>query len=306
MDNTMTSTCNDNNVRALASRNPDDLLIHTPPGGYPYHNPLPPPPSMWPQAPLMLRPTPNSNTEVRGIRYASSSEYLNISGFGAECALPINIGAEEPGKSFVVDFETAYFVGTLLMRIRHAPAAEPNHQMPSSYFDGKKRRFQAIIKGRFKQELSMSQCVTGQIFDRATGTLPAKWIVSSAIRLLSTLSPQLEATIDGMQPKFLAPLAATAHSVLQYPIVEEPPSRHGIDTASCPNEKERSRREPRSWYRGAKDLEHAVEEPPSDSEHSMLFDVFRATNACPKHSTTSSSTSKPHSSVTSQIGRAHV
>ena len=279
------------NIRPLAYCNPDDMPLRTP-HSYRCHeinDPLPPPPTKWPQAPLMLRPTPKSSTRVRGVRYASSDEYLDLDGFGNGCILPINTGAEEPGKSFVIDFETVYFIGTLLMRIQQAPAAEPSSQLPASYFDGKKRRFQSVIKGRFKQELSMSQCVTGQMFDRASGKLPTKWIVSSAIRLVSALSPQLEASIDGLQPKFLAPLAATAHSVLQYPIVEEDKSSHVFNTASSLDEM--AHHQHGSHDRGAKDLECPVEEPHANSDHSILPDVLRASNLQSKHSTTSSSTS---------------
>jgi Protein of unknown function (DUF1769) len=278
------------NIRPLTHCNPDGMPLHTP-HAYPLHeinDPLPPPPTKWPQAPLMLRPTPNSSTRVRGVRYASSDEYLDLDGFRDGCILPINTGAEEPGKSFVIDFESTYFIGTLLMRIQQAPAAEPSSQLPTSYFDGKKRRFQSVIKGRFKQELSMSQCVTGQMFDRATGKLPTKWIVSSAIRLVSALSPQLEATIDGTQPKFLAPLAATAHSILQYPIVEENTSSQ-VFNATRPLD-DMAHRLHGSYYRGAKDLECPVEEPHANSDHSILPDVLRASNLQSKHSTISSST----------------
>ena len=249
---------------------PDDLPIHKP-HAYPCrstNDPSTAPPSKWPQAPLMLRPTPKSNTKIRGIRYSSSKEYRDYAGFCAGCILPINTGAEAPGKSLVVDFESKYFVGTLLMRIQQAPPAEPANQTSTSYFDGKKRRFQAIVKGRFKQEMSMSQCVTGQMFDRPTGKLPAKWIVSSAVRFLSTLAPQLEATIDGREPRFLAPLAATAHSVLQHPIEEE----KEVYCSTC-SEEEKDHLLNYKLYQGAQDLEVAVEEPPANSEQSILPEV---------------------------------
>lgn len=246
------------------------LPIHKP-HAYPCrstNDPLTAPPSKWPQAPLMMRPSPNSNTKIRGIRHSSSQQYLDFAGFCAGCILPINTGAEAPGKSLVVDFETKLFVGTMLMRIRQAPPAEPANQTSTSYFDGKKRRFQAIIKGRFKRELSMSQCVTGQIFDRPSGKLPAKWIVSSAIRFISALAPQLDATIDGEKPKFLAPLAATAHAVLQYPVEQQ------VDMYCSDCHKDESDNVMNyNFYPGADDLENSVEEPPANSEFSILPEV---------------------------------
>lgn len=84
----------------------------------------------------------------------------------------------------------------------------------NDYFEGKKRKFHAVVKGKFKRALSMNQCVTGQTFDRPSGRLPARWIVTAFIKFISTLAPQLEATLDGNRPRFLTPLVATAHTVV--------------------------------------------------------------------------------------------
>ena len=131
--------------------------------------------------------------------------------------MPINNGTETIGESLVIDFESTYFIGTLLLRIKQAPvppSTTTTKQNTTSYFDGKKRKFQAVIQGKFKKSLPMSQCVTGQAFDRPAGRLPARWIVTAFIKFISTLAPQLEATIDGNKPRFLSPLVSTAHTVL--------------------------------------------------------------------------------------------
>ncbi len=181
---------------------------------------LPSPPSQWPQAPLMIRPTPHTSTKIRGIRRAGSLEYEHFAGFCAGCILPINCGTELPGESLVIDFESTHFVGTLLMRIQQAKCLDKDqtHHSTQSYFDGKKRKFQAVIKGRFQTPLPMNETVTGQTFHRPAGNLPARWIVTSFIKFISTLAPQLEVTLDGSAPRFLTPLVATAHTVLQRPI----------------------------------------------------------------------------------------
>jgi hypothetical protein len=138
---------------------------------------LPAPPDKWPQAPVMMRPTVGSETKIRGIRYAGTESYQDFGGFCAGCILPINTGREKPGKSLVIDFESPHFVGTLLMRIRDIP---PVHDAPdytqdgTSYFDGKRRKFQATVKGKFKTPLKMNECVTGQIFERPAGQMPAR------------------------------------------------------------------------------------------------------------------------------------
>lgn len=168
----------------------------------------------------MIRPTPGSTTKIRGIRYVSERQYRHVPGFCAGCVLPVNTGKEIKGKSLVIDFESAHFVGTLLMRIRDIPKAEKeSEENEKSYFENRKRRFQAIVKGKFKTPLKMCECVTGQAFSRRAGKLPAKWIVSTFVKFVSTLAPQLEATIDGNSPCFLVPLVATAHTVRVEPYV---------------------------------------------------------------------------------------
>ena len=87
----------------------------------------------------------------------------------------------------------------------------------SSYFHGKKRTFQAVVRGCFRQPLVMVQTVTGQAFDRPAGKLPAPWIVHKLIQFFTTLAPQLQIQLHGTTtPRFLSPLVATAHTVLQH------------------------------------------------------------------------------------------
>jgi hypothetical protein len=155
-------------------------------------------------------------------------------GFSAGCILPINNGREVEGESIVVDFESIHFVGTLLLRIKQVPpvpvprgrdekscsnedesnACQDDRNSQRDYFANKKRKFQAVIKGRFKTPLSMSRCVTGQIFERPAGKLPARWVVKNFIKVVSIFAPQLDASLDDNMPRFLAPLVATAQTVL--------------------------------------------------------------------------------------------
>lgn len=195
---------------------------------------LPEHPSRWPQRPLMIRPTPHSSTKVIGIRMASRHNYQEFIGFTAGCILPINNGTELEGESVVVDFESTHFVGTLMLRIKQVPpisiprgrgdtsckkedqrnVGQGNRNSRRDYFANKKRKFQAIVKGRFRTPLSMSRCVTGQTFERPAGRLPARWLVKNFIKLVSIIAPQLDASLDDNKPRFLTPLVATAQTVL--------------------------------------------------------------------------------------------
>jgi len=272
---------------------PTDLPINAP-HAYPCASTflrLPSPPSLWPQAPVMIRPTPGSDTRIRGIRFADSNVYQDFPGFCAGCILPVNNGHEKPGKSLVVDFETPIFVGTLLARIRGAKQVGSSKNYDTeSYFDGKKRTFQVLVKGRFKLPANnspgdelysvsdssgcfrMSEFVTGQAFERPAGKLPAQWIISAMIRLISSLAPQLEACF-GNQPRFLTPLLATAHvvQVKEYTaptccITQPPNQAPGAISSSVHTDKDKlddyhRRLVNYKLYAGASDMESDLIEP---------------------------------------------
>ena len=172
----------------------------------------------------------------------------------------------------VVDFESSHFVGTLLMRIRDTVPADKDAASTTpgkkSYFDNRKRRFQGIVKGKFKTALPMSECVTGQDFSRRAGKMPAKWVVSTFIKFVSTLAPQLETTIDGDNPRFLVPLVATAHTVQAKP-------RAAISLQNELEGKVASNLFNYSVYLGSTDIEEEVQEPPATDKTSVMLDVQR-------------------------------
>ncbi|KAL7544589.1 hypothetical protein ACHAWF_007966 [Thalassiosira exigua] len=183
----------------------------------------PSPPERWPQRPVLLRPSPASGTRVRGVRRSSSATYLPLSGTGycSGCTLPINNGLEREGECFVIDFESELFVGTAMLRIRNvcdalvSRSSDADEGDTSSYFHNKKRTFQGVVRGRFKRpDIPMSECVTGQVFDRPAGHLPPRIVVGGAIAIISHLAPQLQARLEGDCPHFLSPLVSTAQTVI--------------------------------------------------------------------------------------------
>ena len=131
------------------------------------------------------------------------------------CTLPINNGNEPPGEALVTDFETDLFVGTLLLRIRHCEGTTPEpYDDTKGYFCGMNRRYQAVIRGSFRTALPLTECVTGFRMDRPCGKLPPKWIVKSALKVVSFFAPQLQARLDGRHPICLTPLGSTPQSVI--------------------------------------------------------------------------------------------
>ena len=177
----------------------------------------PPNPCAWKYRPLFLRQSPNSSMIIRGIRYSSSTEHLEEFGSarGTTVSMPINFGNEEEGQCLVIDFTTNLFEGTALFRIKlDRRGHDECEQNRSYYFAGRKRTFQAVIKGRFLKSIPISQCVTGQIFERPPAKLPPKLILRGAESLFKKLAPQLTIDLDGKRPKFLSPLASTAQTVI--------------------------------------------------------------------------------------------
>lgn len=208
-------------------------------------------PKDWPQRPLLLRPTPGSGMRVLGIRYASG-EYLwkpthsshhhdskskalwyqklarqwNFpSHFNqsipqeedtcAECMiLPINNGNEAPGKSLLADFESPLFRGTILVRLRHAEGTtERPYNDDEGYFCGMHRRYQIVIRGKFREAVNWTDLTAGMELERPCGKLPPKWILKSALKVVSFFAPQLQARLDGAHPTSLTPLGSTPQSL---------------------------------------------------------------------------------------------
>lgn len=142
-------------------------------------------------------------------RRATGDDYEDFSGFCAGCILPINNGREAKGESLVVDFESKHFIGTLFLRIKQVPPHGRNDRINQDddennqrdYFANKKRKFQAVVKGSFKTPLSLSRCMTGQLFERPAGPLPARWIVKSFIKFISILAPRKSFLFNSIQFK---------------------------------------------------------------------------------------------------------
>lgn len=135
---------------------------------------LPPNPSVhpWPQSPLFIKPgnsraSKRGETRILGIRYESesayeSSLYTSCNSTMIEKSLPINNGKEFQGEKKVVDFESDWFRGSVLFRIKNSNSLFEedvcsNCKKKGNYFANKKRTFQVLIKGKFlKNNIKMS------------------------------------------------------------------------------------------------------------------------------------------------------
>ena len=233
----------DGSRRRLSASTVGDIIKHHLPTGeehsYPckdtYTHVPPSSPEKWPQRPILLRPSPESNMKILGVRYSSSDTYLPLPGTGYcnGCTLPINNGNEECGKCLVIDIESDLFIGTAMLRIKNISTLNDEDTISDlndnnidtitkSYFHNKKRTFQGIVRGRFKvPDIPMSECVTGQVFNHPAGHLPPRLIMKGAISIISHLAPQLQARLEGDCPRFLSPLVSTAQSAFVQSTTDE-------------------------------------------------------------------------------------
>eukprot|EP00580_Thalassiosira_gravida_P018657 CAMPEP_0201667478 /NCGR_PEP_ID=MMETSP0494-20130426/15175_1 /ASSEMBLY_ACC=CAM_ASM_000839 /TAXON_ID=420259 /ORGANISM="Thalassiosira gravida, Strain GMp14c1" /LENGTH=619 /DNA_ID=CAMNT_0048147471 /DNA_START=62 /DNA_END=1921 /DNA_ORIENTATION=- len=153
-----------------------------------------PPPSEWVQDPLLLVATPGRSMKIHRIRrvidpsYFESpdplhSETIQKSFMRDDCCnnqsiqLPINNGKEPPLHAHVIDFESNLFAGTALFRIRDtkdwnsiqsmAPTTNDANSMTSQdYFSKYNRKFQMVIRGKFKPDVVMVDCMAGLLLDQ--------------------------------------------------------------------------------------------------------------------------------------------
>ena len=106
------------------------------------------------------------------------------------------------------DFETDLFKGKMLVRLQGVPSDDP--AADAKYFDGRQRRFQAIVQGRFKREIRVSELMTGHVFARPLKNLPPKWLVAVAERMIMQLAPSMQVQLRQKNPQALSILAATS------------------------------------------------------------------------------------------------
>ena len=127
-----------------------------------------------------------------------------------DLAIPIHGRGPVPlGKAF--SFESDLFEGTCLIRLRGVPSDDAEGD--AEYFLGRRRKFQAIVQGRFKEPLKVSDVLTGHEFVRPLKGLPPPWVLSAGVNLIKRLAPGANIVLHEEQPRALAILAATSQSI---------------------------------------------------------------------------------------------
>jgi hypothetical protein len=148
---------------------------------------VPPSEIEWKHDPLLFVATPGSGMRIRRIRRVSDPSYHecpeSVSCVGGDdfdkyqqMQLPINDGKEHPSHCRVIDFETSLFSGTALLRIRRPNDCRKNERDGDQdstnydYFGKHNRKFQLVIRGKFKAGVIMADCMSGILLDHRLAT----------------------------------------------------------------------------------------------------------------------------------------
>ena len=127
-----------------------------------------------------------------------------------DLAIPIYGRGPVPlGKPF--KFVSDLFEGMCLIRLRGVPSDDADGD--ANYFLGRRRKFQAIVQGRFKEPLNVSEVLTGHEFVRPLKGLPPPWVLSAGVNLIKRLAPGANIVLHEQQPRALAVLAATSQLI---------------------------------------------------------------------------------------------
>ena len=119
------------------------------------------------------------------------------------------VGACPIGIPF--EMESDLFEGVILIRIKGLQSDDVASD--KKYFEGRRRIYQTIVQGRFKEELLVSDVLTGHEFVRPIKNIPPAFVLNAATSMMRRIARGAEIDLTSSQPKFLAPLAGTSQIV---------------------------------------------------------------------------------------------
>lgn len=108
-------------------------------------------------------------------------------------------------------FESDLFIGTCLIRLKGANSDDPEGD--EEYFAGRKRIFQSVIQGQFKEKVSVADLLTGHEFTRPLKNLPHPWVLKTATNFIGKVSPGANIVVHTEQPYVEALLSGSSQVI---------------------------------------------------------------------------------------------
>ncbi len=108
-------------------------------------------------------------------------------------------------------FESDLFIGQCLIRLKGANSDNPDGD--EEYFTGRKRIFQSVIQGQFKEKVNVGDVLTGHEFAKPLTNLPHPWVLKTATNFIGKVSAGANIVVHTAQPHVEALLAGSSQVV---------------------------------------------------------------------------------------------
>ena len=111
-------------------------------------------------------------------------------------------------------FESELFKGICLIRLQNIPSEEGHQKNTADYFHSRRRKFQVVTQGRFKEQMNVGDVLTGHEFSRPLKNLPASWMIRATEAIIKRLAPSTKIEISSRNgARALSLLGATAQNL---------------------------------------------------------------------------------------------
>jgi len=108
-------------------------------------------------------------------------------------------------------FESDLFIGQCLIRLKGANSDDPEGD--EEYFTGRKRIFQSVIQGQFKEKVHVADVLTGHEFSRPLKNLPHPWVLKTATNFVGKIAPGANIVVHTDQPHVEALLSGSSQVI---------------------------------------------------------------------------------------------
>jgi len=135
------------------------------------------PPEQWPNRPVYFCAHPKVETK----------------GYEAGESLPLGLP---------IEFESDLFQGRVFLRLKPIQS-HPNDQGHAEYFDGKKRLYQLIVQGKFKEEFQLSNIMLGDFYEKPFNNVPRGFIMRIYEKFMERISPGIILKLTSDPPVIL-------------------------------------------------------------------------------------------------------
>jgi hypothetical protein len=170
----------------------------------------------WPNRPILVRRSPNML--LSSIEETSEEGKLLLA--------PIKVHDEDFTE---IPLESDLFSGKIIMifkNIENDPRDYFRYKFSYVYLDfellvfnfsslcrNRKRKFRALLQGRFNRPIPFSSVYFGQVFEESIRSLPARWLVKTLVQLILKVQPGFRVSMKGDRPYFLVPLFSIAQNI---------------------------------------------------------------------------------------------